>query len=71
MTTESVAPTTSESNGIPNSGPAHPANIAAMVDIRAIETIMPKVTEAAFRARYHADKAAIQAMAETVRAPTN
>src|SRR3984957_5912055 len=31
MTTESVAPTTSESNGIPNSGPAHPANIAATV----------------------------------------
>jgi hypothetical protein len=46
-------------------------HVAAMVDIRAIETIMPKVTEAAFRARYHADKAAIQAMAETVRAPTN
>lgn len=47
------------------------SNIAAMVDLRAIEAIMPKVTEAAFRARYHADKAAIQAMAETIRASTN
>jgi aldehyde dehydrogenase (NAD+) len=31
MTTESVAPKTSESNGTPKSGPAHPANIAATV----------------------------------------
>ncbi len=47
------------------------SHIAAMVDLRAIEAVMPKVTEAAFRARYHADKSAIQAMAETVRAATN
>ncbi len=47
------------------------SHVAAMVDLRAIDAIMPKVVEAAFRARYHADKAAIQAMAETVRAPTN
>lgn len=31
MTTESVAPKTSESNGTPKSGPAHPANVAATV----------------------------------------
>jgi len=31
MTTESVAPQTSETNGAPNSGQAHPANIAATV----------------------------------------
>jgi hypothetical protein len=46
-------------------------NVAAMVDLRAIEAIMPKVTEAAFRARYHADKAAIRALAETISASTN
>src|SRR5579859_350315 len=34
------------------------------VDPRKIEAIMPKVTEAAHRARYHSDKGAIQAAAE-------
>ena len=34
------------------------------VDPRKIEAIMPKLTEAAHRARYHADKDAIQAAAE-------
>jgi len=43
------------------------SSVAAMVDLRAIEAIIPKVTEAAFRARYHADKSAIQAMAEQKR----
>jgi hypothetical protein len=42
---------------------------AAMVDLRAIETIMPHVTEAAYRARFHADKSAIQATAEQPRVP--
>jgi hypothetical protein len=44
---------------------------AAMVDLRAIEAIMPRVTEAAYRARFHADKATIQAMAEQPRAPAH
>jgi len=41
--------------------------VAAMVDIRAIEAILPRVTEAAFSARYHADKASIKVLAETKR----
>jgi hypothetical protein len=40
-----------------------------MVDLRAVEAILPKVTEAAFRARFHADKSSIQAIAERPRAP--
>ena len=36
----------------------------AAVDMQAIEAIMPRLTEAAYRARYHADKTAIQAAAE-------
>jgi hypothetical protein len=39
-------------------------DVAAAVDMQAIEAIMPRLTEAAYRARYHADKAAIQAAAE-------
>jgi hypothetical protein len=42
--------------------------LAAMVDLRAIEAIMPRVTEAAFRARFHADKSSIQVLAEQKRA---
>jgi hypothetical protein len=43
---------------------AHAGAGDVQVDLRKIEAIMPKVTEAAHRARYHADKAAIQAAAE-------
>jgi hypothetical protein len=39
---------------------------AAMVDLNAIESVMPRIAEAAYRARFHADKAAIQKMAEHV-----
>ncbi len=42
-------------------------HVAAMVDLRAIEAVMPRVTEAAFRARFHADKSAIQTLAEQTR----
>lgn len=41
--------------------------VAAMVDQRAIEAILPRVTEAAYRARYHANKSAIQGLAEQPR----
>ncbi len=42
--------------------------VAAMVDLNAIEAVMPRVVEAAYRARFHADKATIQKQAEQSRA---
>ena len=39
-------------------------DIAAAVDLAAIEAIMPKVTEAAYRARYTSDKDAIRKASE-------
>jgi hypothetical protein len=43
---------------------AHAGAGDVAVDPRKIEAIMPKVTEAAHRARYHSDKEAIRAAAE-------
>jgi hypothetical protein len=37
---------------------------AAAVDLQAIDRIMPQVTEAAYRARFHADQTAIKEIAE-------
>ena len=39
---------------------------AAAVDTQALERIMPQVVEAAYRARFHADQAAIKQIAERV-----
>ena len=40
-------------------------DVAAQVDLAAIEAIMPKVTEAAYRARYTSDKDAIRKASES------
>jgi hypothetical protein len=41
--------------------------VAAMVDLNAIEAVMGRITEAAYRARFHSNKAEIQKLAEQKR----
>jgi len=42
------------------------ADVAARVDLREVEDVMPKVSEAAWRARYHHDEAALRRAALAV-----